>query len=37
VPETPERQSDAGRIDDLLVAGVTGQPTRWISPPGTLD
>lgn len=23
VPETPERQSDAGRIDDLLVAGVS--------------
>lgn len=23
MPETPERQSDAGRIDDLLVAGVS--------------
>ncbi len=23
VPETPDRQSDAGRIDDLLVAGVS--------------
>lgn len=26
VPESPERQSDAGRIDDLLIAGVSRGP-----------